>query len=209
MRGTNLFHKLVWIYVSGVLLLLCGCGGAQITQTKSAPTIKAIVKPTPTSIPTPTPTLAPAPKPIHLVIPSIGVDTAIEEVGIDASGNLETPKIHYLDDVGWFDEGPKPGEPGSAVIDGHLDRPGGAPAVFWNLRYIQVGALVMVTDESGKTRTFQVTRVASYPPTQAPLQDIFGNTGGTFLNLITCTGTWIPSEHQTTLRFVAYTSLVQ
>jgi hypothetical protein len=62
---------------------------------------------------------------------------------------------------------------------------------------------VIVTDASGKTYSFQVTRVAVYPPTQAPVHDIFGNTSGTFLNVITCTGTWIPREHQMTLRFVA------
>ena len=38
-------------------------------------------------------------------------------------------------------------------------------------------------------------------------KDIFGNLGGRYLNLITCAGDWIPSQHQTTLRLVVYTSL--
>ncbi len=30
-----------------------------------------------------------------------------------------------------------------------------------------------------------------------------------FLNLITCAGDWIPSQHQTTLRLVVYTYIAQ
>jgi hypothetical protein len=41
-----------------------------------------------------------------------------------------------------------------------------------------------------------------------PLQDIFGNVGGTSLNFITCAGDWIPSQHQTNLRLVVYTTFV-
>jgi hypothetical protein len=47
-----------------------------------------------------------------------------------------------------------------------------------------------------------------YTPDQAPLQDIFGNQGGTYLNLITCAGDWIPGQHQTSLRLVVFTTLV-
>jgi len=53
-----------------------------------------------------------------------------------------------------------------------------------------------------------VARIAYYPPQEAPIQDIFGNRGGTYLNLITCAGDWMPSEHQTNLRLVVYTTLV-
>jgi hypothetical protein len=66
----------------------------------------------------------------------------------------------------------------------------------------------MVINAQGKTMHFRVLRIASYTPQSAPVQDIFGNTGGIYLNLITCAGTWIPSEHQTTMRLVVYTTLV-
>ena len=70
--------------------------------------------------------------PYRLIISSIGVDTAVEMVGVLHDGNLATPSLGPWDDVGWYAAGPRPGEVGSAVIDGHLDRPGGSPAVFWN-----------------------------------------------------------------------------
>jgi sortase (surface protein transpeptidase) len=93
------------------------------------------------------------------------------------------------------------------VIDGHLDRPGGYPAVFWRLRDMQVGNSVMVIDTRGKTFHFHVTAIAFYSPQDAPIQEIFANESGTYLNLITCAGDWIPSQHQTTLRLVIYTAL--
>jgi sortase (surface protein transpeptidase) len=94
------------------------------------------------------------------------------------------------------------------VIAGHLDRPGGSPAVFWNLRDLQASDTVMIKDMHGKTLQFRVTHVASYPPRTAPFQAIFGASNGASLNLITCAGDWVASEQQTALRLVVYTSLI-
>ncbi|HYL43451.1 MAG TPA: class F sortase [Ktedonobacteraceae bacterium] len=146
-------------------------------------------------------------RPVHLLVPSIKVNAFVEPVGVLANGDLETPTQNPWYNVGWYESGTLPGEQGSAVIDGHLDRPGGSPAVFWNLRHIHTGAAVIVIDAQGRSIHFHVTRVAFYPPQAAPLQEIFGNGGGTYLNLITCAGDWIPSERQTTLRQVIYTTL--
>lgn len=145
--------------------------------------------------------------PVRLLIPALGVNAPIEMVGVTSNGDLAAPTQHPWEDVGWYGSGPRPGEQGSAVIDGHLDRPGGYPAVFWRLRYIHVGDGVMVTDADGKSSRFHVTGIAFYPPQDAPIQEIFGNENGTYLNLITCAGDWIPSQHQTSLRLVVYTSL--
>ncbi|HAT44194.1 MAG TPA: hypothetical protein DCS90_03745 [Ktedonobacter sp.] len=79
---------------------------------------------------------------------------------------------------------------------------------YWNLRALHVGDKVVVMDTGGKSWTFRVNRVALYPPQQAPVQEIFGNEAGHYLNLITCAGDWIPSQHQTTLRLVVFTTLV-
>ncbi len=146
-------------------------------------------------------------KPVRLIIPAIGVNASVESVEILANGDLGTPTRNPWDDVGWYDLGPHVGERGSTVIDGHLDRPGGYPAVFWNLRNVHIGNEVMTINTQGQTLRFRVTRIAFYPPQAAPLQEIFGNEEGSYLNLITCAGDWIPSQHQTTLRLVVYTTL--
>jgi sortase (surface protein transpeptidase) len=144
---------------------------------------------------------------VRLLIPSIQVDASIESVGVLPNGELETPLVKPWDDVGWYQTGPVPGHRGSAVIDGHLDRPGGYSAVFWRLRELHAGDAVIVMNAQGKAVHFHVTQVAFYAPQAAPLQEIFGNGGGAFLNLITCAGDWIPDQHQTTQRLVVYTAL--
>jgi hypothetical protein len=65
----------------------------------------------------------------------------------------------------------------------------------------------MVIDAQGKTLRFGITAIVYYTPQSAPLQQIFANQSGRYLNLITCAGDWIPNQHQTTLRLVAYTKL--
>jgi len=66
----------------------------------------------------------------------------------------------------------------------------------------------MVVNPGEKPLHFRVMSMKYYAPGHAPLQTIFENTAGTFLNLITCAGQWIPIQHQTTLRLVIYTALV-
>lgn len=145
--------------------------------------------------------------PVHLSVPSIGINAPVEEVGTLANGDMATPLRNPWVDAGWYSGGPHPGEKGSAVIDGHLDRKGGLPAVFWYLRNVHIGDAVYVTEKDGRQLRFHVTHIAYYTPQNAPLQDIFGNNSGTYLNLITCAGDWIPDQHQTTLRLVVYTAL--
>lgn len=194
-----------------LVLALSGCGGAvqsaqplaRRTPLDTGATPLAL---TPTALPTSTVVSAALPR--RLIIHALGINASIEPVSILPTGNLATPTRNPWEDAGWYTGGPRPGGPGSAVIDGHLDRPGGRPAIFWSLRRMQVGNEVLVSGSNGKTLHFRVTRVVFYEPQNAPIQEIFGNSSGTFLNLITCAGDWIPSQHQTTLRLVVFTSLV-
>ncbi|MBA2391925.1 MAG: class F sortase [Ktedonobacteraceae bacterium] len=145
----------------------------------------------------------------HLLIPGINVNAPVELVETNMDGSLEVPKVNVWTGVGLYADGPYPGEQGSAVIDGHLDRPGGYPAVFWNLRLLHKGDIVKVETPGQATMQFRVTQVASYTPASAPLAAIFDNTNGHFLNLITCSGRWIPAIHQTTHRLVVYTTMIK
>jgi hypothetical protein len=205
----------LWCLVALVLVLaLDGCSFSATTPSAavSASTVHEATTPiTATSSPLPKRPRNAKATPSRLHIPAIGIDAIVEEVGIVSqgkwAGDMETPTQSPWTNVGWYGAGPRPGERGSAVIDGHLDDNHGLPAVFWNLRKLRVGDEVQVVMSNGKKLTFRVTRIASYPPKAAPLQDIFGNSGGIYLNLITCAGDWIPSQHQTTLRLVVYTTL--
>ncbi len=159
---------------------------------------------------TPRPEEDPQPpqQPGALIIPSIGVNAFIEPVGRLPGGAMAVPVQRQWEGVGWYQYGPRPGEQGSAVIDGHLDRPGGSPAIFWQLKHLHIGDFVMVVKAGKQTLRFQVQKMATYQPATAPLRQIFENKAGKFLNLITCAGDWVPSIQQTTLRLVVYTVLV-
>lgn len=146
--------------------------------------------------------------PLRLLIPVIGVNAPVEQVGIAANGDLGTPAASPWTDTGWYINGPRPGEQGSSVIDGHLNRPGNYPAVFWRLYQLRIGNEVDVLASDGRARRFRVIALAYYTPQDAPYQFIFGNNSGKYLNLITCAGDWIRSQQQTTQRLVVYTRLI-
>ena len=201
----------LWLIVLTLALTLGGCGLLPTLETGTAHTSPSHAASTPTVEAPIVPsvgTVGASTTPARLLIPAIGINASVESLGILPNGDLATPTHSPWEDVGWYDGGPHPGERGSAVIDGHLDRPGGYPAIFWRLRDLHVGDDVWVINTNGTRKHFYVTRIAFYPPQQAPIQDIFGNRSGKYLNLITCAGDWIPSEHQTTLRLVVYTTLV-
>ncbi len=123
----------------------------------------------------------------RLVIPSIGVDAAIEHVGLTAAGAMGTPR--KLANVAWYKYGTEPGGIGSAVIAGHVENSLGLPGVFHDLSEIQVGDEIVVTGEDGARLRFTVTAKAEYPAAAAPNEEIFNSTGGRYLKLITCVKT--------------------
>ncbi len=197
--------KLFCSYVALLLLLLlssCGQPAAKTAPPRPSPAVQH------TPLATVSPSADTEAVPVRLLIPAIRVDAPVEDVGITASGDLGVPRRNPWEDTGWYQDGPRPGARGSSVIDGHLDRPGKLPAVFWRLRDLRVGNDVFVIDAQGRRYHFRVTGVVLYLPQEAPLQQIFGNESGSFLNLITCAGEWIVSQHQTMYRLVVYTSLL-
>ena len=208
MRFMHTFRLRVCLLAIIVVLALSACDSASTSEVQEA-RMSQVDNANSASTVLPIGKTVPAANPVRLIIPAIAINAPVEWVGTQSNGDLATPAQNPWEDVGWYNLGPHPGERGSAVIDGHLDRPGGYPAVFWRLRDIRVGNDVIVTNNAGKTLHFRVTRVAYYTPQEAPIQDIFGNRGGIYLNLITCAGDWIPSQHQTNLRLVVYSSLVR
>ncbi|MFN4213885.1 sortase domain-bontaining protein [Exiguobacterium sp.] len=146
---------------------------------------------------------AKAATPVRIQIPSIAVDTAIEQVGVLDNGQMGVPADE--DQVGWFEPGVKPGSKGNAVVAGHVDSKTG-PAVFYELDQLKAGDDVAIIDENGNTLTFRVTKTESYDTSNAPIEEIFGATSHRNLNLITCSGTFGDGGYDQ--RFVVYTELV-
>ena len=169
------------------------------------PSATAVVVTPPTAAPTATPVSLAAGVPVRLIIPRLGIDTQVEQVGMLADGSMGVPANVWH--VAWFNLGTRPGNVGNAVIDGHLDSATG-PAVFLWLRNLQLGDRLFVTDDMGVQRTFEVVDRENYGIKSAPLQHIFGSTDQRSLNLITCSGAWDNKDHIYDQRLVVYTRLV-
>lgn len=149
-------------------------------------------------------TFPPVDAPQELSIPSIGVKTLIQIVGVDQNGRMGLP-TNFVD-VAWYKYGPKPGERGSAVIAGHLDTAVDDKAVFAKLSTLKKGDDVYVIDKTGRKIRFRVTKKEVYDDTKAPLDRIFDQTVATArLNLVTCDGTWNPKTRNYSERLVVYT----
>lgn len=142
--------------------------------------------------------------PVRVVIEKIGVDAALEQMGIGPDGKLDAPKERL--NAGWYTGGARPGERGTAVIDGHLDL-AGQPGVFWRLNEVRPGDTIAVTDAEGVTRRFSVDTAHVYDVQTAPLHEIFGQSQDERLHLITCAGTWDTSLGHYDKRLVIYAKL--
>lgn len=142
--------------------------------------------------------------PETIKIDGIGVKADVELVGRTDSGKMDVPKDYR--NAGWYQQGAKPGEKGSAVIAGHVNSPKGK-GPFWDLHKLKVGDEVKVSDDNGETRVFEVVDKKSYDLGEAPLDQIFGYTPRKMLNLITCTGKYNYDKGTHEQRLVVYTEL--
>jgi LPXTG-site transpeptidase (sortase) family protein len=140
--------------------------------------------------------------PIRIKIPAIAVDAAIEKVALTASASLDIPKNPL--DTGWYDLGPRPGETGSAVMDGHVDWYNGATAVFANLDKLIPGDTITIQDEDGSTVNFLVSEIRRYDPATEATDVFVSNDGKAHLNLITCDGVWDKKTQQYSQRLVVF-----
>ncbi len=145
------------------------------------------------------------PNPQRLIIPSQNIDAYIEQVGITNEEKMATP--HDSANVGWYKYGSAPGEPGNAVIDGHLDTNFGAPAVFYHINRLHAGDMIYVADEQGRQLRFVVTYVKLYDHDTSSTDTIFSTSGKPRLVLITCGGSWIHTARTYSERFVVFADL--
>ncbi|MDW2886748.1 class F sortase [Exiguobacterium artemiae] len=144
--------------------------------------------------------------PKTLAIGKLDVKTNVEQVGLDKKGAMGTPKNEQQ--VGWYKLGPRPGDVGNAVIDGHTDTKTG-PAVFYQLHELKKGDKIEIKDESGRNLVFRVKKLVEYGHLDAPLEKIFGASDRRNLNLITCIGTYDENEGTYDNRLVVFTELDQ
>lgn len=126
-------------------------------------------------------------RPVRVEIPSIGVDASIVPLGLNTDRTLQVPGD--FGDAGWWTGGPRPGEPGPAIIAGHVDSYTG-PAVFFRLGELGRGAEIVVVRRDGTRARFRVVGREQYPKDAFPTERVYGRTPDPTLRLITCSGTF-------------------
>ncbi|MGQ0841048.1 class F sortase [Actinokineospora sp.] len=163
-------------------VLAVGCAATPAPATPPPPTTtNTPVLPAPQPLPA-----APAVEPVGLSIPAIGVaESGLVPLRLGQAGELEAPTDFAR--AGWYAAGPVPGDPGPAVIAGHVDSRTG-PAVFFRLRDLRPGDTVTVRRSDGADAVFTVDTVQHHPKDAFPTAAVYGPVPGAALRLITCGG---------------------
>lgn len=123
--------------------------------------------------------------PVSIAIPALDVDAPVVPVGLEPDGSMEIPGAT---EAGWYHYGVRPGDgAGSAVIAGHVDH-ARQPGVFIELRRLEVGSEIVVTDTEGVARQFVVAERYQVDKDSLPGPELFRRDGQALLTLITCGG---------------------
>jgi LPXTG-site transpeptidase (sortase) family protein len=187
------------------LALVAGCGGTggagRVSVTSQAAPTWSAAQQVATTVPQETRDYQ---DPVEVKIPKIGVRSGLERVVTDANGFLVPPSEPA--EAGWFAAGTQPGDPGPAVIAGHLDSKTGA-AVFTRLGELRHGDEILIKDKGGATVRFRVDEIATYPKDGFPTAAVYGPTPDVQLRLITCGGQFDESRGHYKDNLIVYASV--
>lgn len=193
-----LFTLVLSVVVGGMLLR-----SLSSKDVESAPVHSSVSLVMPTLVPTKVEELPPA----SIRIPKLNIFAEVERIGVDDTGRMGVPVGEQ--NAGWLSTGPKPGEEGSALMDGHYDLTTGAPGVFYTIHTLQTGDVIEVRTMDGKLLTFQVTDLVSYPTDTFPFDQILAPTHKKRLLIITCAGIWSSVHHDYPERLLVTSELVE
>ncbi len=124
-------------------------------------------------------------EPARLRVPALGVDSPLVHLGVAPDRSIEVPGDFHT--AGWFAAGPRPGQPGPAVILGHVDSKAG-PGVFYRLGALPVGAEIVVDRADGSTIDFRVRSTEHVAKTAFPTDLVYAPSLEPSLRLVTCGG---------------------
>lgn len=128
--------------------------------------------------------------PTRISIPALRINQRLIGLQVGADRQLQVPQNY--NDIGWWSTGPAAGDPGAAVIVGHVDSMVG-PAVFYRLSSLTKGAIIAVGRADGTTATFTVTKLQAFAKDHFPDKLVYRTNGKPSLHLLTCGGPYTRS----------------
>lgn len=135
--------------------------------------------------------LAPVAEPVRLAVPSLEIDMAIEPHGLDPRGQMSLPRSPFR--AGWYAYASAPADDtGATVVAAHVDSLDEGLGPFAELRTVQGGAEVTVTDADGVEHRYRVVAVERIAKGEVPWGRYFDTTGAPRLVLVTCGGEYDP-----------------
>ncbi|MET8947235.1 class F sortase [Streptomyces sp. NPDC004542] len=149
----------------------------------------------------------PRSRPTRLSIPKISVDAPFTSLAIGDSGRLQPPPADDTNLVGWYSDGVSPGEPGTAVIAGHVDTATSA-AVFADLDRLQPGDRFTVERADGTKPSFVVDSTETFAKDAFPSKRVYADTPRAEVRLITCAGDYDRTVKDYTDNLVVFAHLV-
>ncbi|MGY0007909.1 class F sortase, partial [Micromonospora sp. I033] len=149
----------------------------------------------------------PASLPVRLAVPAIKVTAPVTPVGQARDGSIDVPPLTQHNQTGWYDRGAVPGDPGRAIIVGHVDTKSG-PAVFYRLHDLKPGDRIEVTRSDRSVVTFKVDTVEYFDKANLPADRVYGDSGPAELRLITCGGEWVGGRTGYQDNVIAFASLL-
>ena len=145
----------------------------------------------------------------QLVIPSIGLNATVTGMDVGSDGMMKDPAGYF--NAVWYNFAAIPGlggyvDGGNLVMAGHVDcgrcyNGGAGAAVFWDVRYLPVGASIQYYS-GGQVYNYVVSASGDYGP-GADWEGIVA-AGSADMTIITCDGTFDPSAREYSHRRVIF-----
>jgi hypothetical protein len=155
---------------------------------------------------------APTKKPAQVTVKPKGAantgdgSTSLVPPGLNDDGTVQVPPVSTPMRAGWYDKAPTAGEVGPAVILGHVDG-NKQPGIFFRLKDLAKGDDVLVTRQDGRHLEFVVDRVEQVAKDSFPTDEVYGDTTGPELRLITCGGVFDHTAHSYEDNIVVFAKL--
>ena len=146
--------------------------------------------------------------PRALYIDKLSIAARIMPMGVTDDNSVDAPRNIY--DAGWYTGSARPDKAGAMFVDGHAS---GASrlGLFAYIDTLQAGDSVVVEKGDGQRIEYVVRAVETYAADAVDMDKVLKpyTKGAKGLNLMTCTGSWVPDEKTYDKRVVVYTEQVE